>query len=353
MLESDLQEGRVPRRSSSAASQLPLIGDELADATPVSSRHDRRAASWSAFACSKCGEATRALSDTDRQVRGLCRACFGKGEDRRPRELNELTGKEWAQKSRSVEQYPDTRSQKQRAHGASFPQSLARQQIEIYTARGQTVLDPFVGVGTTLDACVELERRGIGIDVNEEFIELARADLSTAAVEDELQLIVGDARSLSSSLAAESVDFVLTSPPYGSLLRKVKGSFAYKWREHTTIRPILNPVPYSENPLDIGNLDYDQFLEAIKQVLVETYKVQRPGSYAVWVVKDFRALKADVPYVNYHGHFIAQAEAAGFVLWDLRIWDQTKFRPLVCLGYPSKNFYLNIGHSYLVVLRKR
>lgn len=343
----------MPRRSSSAASRLPLTGDEVGSATPMCSRDARTTASWTTFACSKCGQATRALSDTDRQVRGLCRPCFGKGEDRRPHELNELTGKEWAQKSRSVEQYPDTRSQKQRVHGASFPQSLAREQIEIYTARGETVLDPFVGVGTTLDACLELGRRGIGIDVNADFIDLARADLSACAAEDEFQLIVGDARSLSSSVAAESVDFVLTSPPYGSLLRQVKGSFAYKWQEHTTIRPILNPVPYSDHPLDIANLEYDQFLDAIKEVLVETYKVQRPGSYAVWVVKDFRALKADVPYVNYHGHFIALAEAAGFVLWDLRVWDQTKFRPLVCLGYPSKNFYLNIGHSFVVVLRKR
>jgi DNA modification methylase len=344
----------VPRRSSSAAaSQLPLIaGDPPRDAA-ASSRHGRTTASWTTFPCSRCGEATRALSDTDRQIRELCRACFGKGEDRRPHELNELTGKEWAQKSRSVEQYPDTRSPKQRLHGASFPQSLAREQIEIYTAVGETVLDPFVGVGTTLDACLEVGRRGVGIDVNEEFIDLARADLAAGAADDQVQLIVGDARSLSSSIAAESVDFVLTSPPYGSLLRQVKGSFAYKWQEHSTIRPILNPVPYSGHPLDIGNLDYDQFLDAIKEVLVETYKVQRPGSYAVWVVKDFRALKADVPYVNYHGHFIAQAEAAGYVLWDLRIWDQTTFRPLVCLGYPSKNFYLNIGHSYLVVLRKR
>jgi DNA modification methylase len=283
----------------------------------------------------------------------LCRGCFGKGKDRRPRELNELTGKEWAQKSRSIEQYPDTRSEKQRIHGASFPQSLAREQIEIYTAAGQTVLDPFVGVGTTLDACREVGRRGIGVDVNETFIDIARRDLSDAAEGGAFEVIVGDARALSTLVEAESVDFVLTSPPYGSLLRQVKGAFAYKWKEHTTIRPILNPIPYSEHPLDIGNLDYDQFLDAIRQVLVETHKVQREGSYAVWVVKDFRALKADIPYVNYHGHFIAQAEEAGFVLWDLRVWDQTKFRPLVCLGYPSKNFYLNIGHSYLVVLRKR
>ena len=77
-----------------------------------------------------------------------------------------------------------------------------------------------------------------------------------------------------------------------------------------------------------------------------------PGAYAVWVVKDFRALGEGVPYVNLHGHLMERAERAGLTPWDVRIYDQTRYRPLVCLGYPSRRFYLNIGHSYLVVLRK-
>jgi DNA modification methylase len=216
------------------------------------------------------------------------------------------------------------------------------------------VLDPFVGVGTTLDACQELGRRGIGLDINDEFIQMARADLSPSSRDVPPQdLIVADARTLTEHVAAESVDMVLTSPPYGSLLRNLKGTFAYKWREHSDIRAVANPVPYSDNPDDLGNLDYGEFMTAMSDVLVETFKVQKAGSYAVWVVKDFRALKEGVPYVNYHGHFIERAEDAGFQLWDLRIWDQTRFRPLVCLGYPSRNFYLNMSHSYLVVLRKQ
>lgn len=343
----------MPRPSSSAASQLPLVAaDERVEQAP--GRRPRETTKWKTYRCKSCGEPSQALGATQREERELCRDCFGKGPDRRPRELNELTGKEWAQKSRSVEQYPDIRSDKQRLHGASFPQSLAREQIEIYTRLGGTVLDPFVGVGTTLDAALEAGRRGVGVDVSRDFIEITRADLEARGADDsDYRLIVGDARALATFVEAESVDFVLTSPPYGSLLRHVKGSFAYKWQEHTTIRPVLNPVPYSEDPADIGNLKYDEFLAAIRDVLVQTYKAQRQDSYAVWVVKDFRAMKADVPYVNYHGHFVEQAEEAGFTLWDVRIWDQTKYRPLVCLGYPSKKFYLNIGHSYLVVLRKR
>lgn len=305
---------------------------------------------WLTFECDTCGSKTRAIRGTIRAEKNVCRDCFGKREDRRPRELNALSGKEWAQSSKSIEQYPDTRSDKQREHGASFPQSLAAAQIEIYTKPGEVVLDPFVGVGTTLDACAATGRRGIGIDINPGFLELAKADLGTA---DDCTVIEGDARRLGDLVEADSIDFIMTSPPYGSLLRDVKGAFAYKWQEHSTIGAIPNPRPYSESEEDLGNLDYGAFLDAIETCLEQSIKVLREGAYAVWVVKDFRALKEGIPYVNYHGHFIERAERAGFTLWDVRVWDQTKHRPLVCLGYPSRNFYLNLGHSYLVVLRRR
>src|SRR5205823_5873399 len=126
---------------------------------------------------------------------------------------------------------------------------------------------------------------------------------------------------------------------------------AFKWQEHSTINSIPNPAPYSNHFADLGNMEYADFLDALSACLHELRRVQRQGSYAVWVLKDFRAVKEGIPYVNLHGHFIERAELAGFTLWDVRIYDQTTYRPLVCLGYPSSNFYLNIGHSYLVVLR--
>ena len=165
-----LEDVRIPRNKDSDES------------TETGARESPRTSRWISFSCTVCSEPSRAVPTTDRAARLLCRQCFGKGVDRRPRELNELTGKEWAARSRSVEQYPDTRSQKQRVHGASFPQSLAREQIEIFTRRGQTVLDPFVGVGTTLDACVETGRKGIGVDINPEFVDLALSDLRASQV---------------------------------------------------------------------------------------------------------------------------------------------------------------------------
>jgi DNA modification methylase len=301
------------------------------------------------YACGRCGEPTDAFIGTDRRVTGVCRKCYGKRVDTRPRELNDLSGKEWAQFSKSVQEYPDTRTKKQRLHGAAFPMSLAKQQISIYTSKGQIVLDPFVGVGTTLDACAALGRRGIGVELNEAYVSLAAADLEDFP---EQTLISGDSLHLDRYLEPESVDMVITSPPYGNLLKQVKGAFAYKWQEHSRITPITNPLPYSDDPRDLGNMPYPEYLSAITTAMMHTFNAMKPGAYAVWVVKDFRAVKEKIPFVPFHMHISDCAVQVGFKLWDIQIYDQTRFRPLVCLGYPSKNYYLNIGHSYILVFRK-
>lgn len=303
------------------------------------------------FVCNSCNKNTNAPIGTEREKKQLCKECFGKRKDRRINQLNELTGSEWAKKSISVKAYPDTRSEKQRIHGASFPKSLAKEHIEIYTKKGEVVLDPFLGVGTTLDAALEAGRRGVGIELNEKFIKLAMDDISTEN-KDYVDIIQGDSRYLTDYVKENSIDFVLTSPPYANLLKNINGAFGHKWREHSDIDPIQNARPYSDKDSDIGNMSYDESLLSIRKVMQECYKVQKNETYAVWVVKDFRSLKESVPYVNFHGDVIQAAQDVGYYLWDIRIYDQTKFRPLVVLGYPSRNYYMNIGHSYILVFKK-
>lgn len=301
------------------------------------------------YECSTCGCAASAPRDTERAKATLCSKCFGKRKDTRANQLNELSGSEWAQLSKSVERFPGTRSEKQRAHGAAFPLSLAEAHINTYTKRDGIVLDPFVGVGTTSDAAAKLGRRSVGIELNGNFARIARADLPK---DGRHSIVCADARELGKHVKPGTVDLVLTSPPYATLLKTVKGAFAYKWREHSDLSAISNPRPYSNHAGDLGNLDYEQFMEAMSEVMLACWKAMKDGAYAVWVVKDYRDLKAKVPYVNFHGDMITVAQSSGFQLWDVRIYDQTQFRPLVVLGYPSTNYYMNIGHSYILVFRK-
>jgi len=60
-----------------------------------------------------------------------------------------------------------------RNHSATFPVALPAWFIKLFTAPGDTVLDPFIGSGTTAVAAIELGRYFIGIDINESFVKLA------------------------------------------------------------------------------------------------------------------------------------------------------------------------------------
>ena len=62
-------------------------------------------------------------------------------------------------------------------HPAIFPESLARDHILSWSNEGDTVLDPFSGSGTTIKMARETGRRGIGIEINEEYCQIAVARL--------------------------------------------------------------------------------------------------------------------------------------------------------------------------------
>lgn len=61
-----------------------------------------------------------------------------------------------------------------KGHPAAYPDWLPEFFIRLFTVRGDTVLDPFAGSGTTLRAAERLGRRAVGIDVMEGYVEAMR-----------------------------------------------------------------------------------------------------------------------------------------------------------------------------------
>jgi len=68
----------------------------------------------------------------------------------------------------------------ERVHPTQKPVVLMEQVIEMFTKRGDTILDPFMGSGTTGVACKRLGRDFIGMEINEEYFEIAKKRIDEA-----------------------------------------------------------------------------------------------------------------------------------------------------------------------------
>lgn len=65
-------------------------------------------------------------------------------------------------------------SKKRVGHPAPFPVELPRRCIKLFSFVGDTVLDPFLGSGSTLIACVLTDRKGIGVEIDKNYCEIAK-----------------------------------------------------------------------------------------------------------------------------------------------------------------------------------
>lgn len=73
-------------------------------------------------------------------------------------------------------------SKKRIGHPAPFPVELPRRCIKLFSYVSDVILDPFAGSGSTLVACLETHRKGIGVEIDEHYCELASQRLSREIV---------------------------------------------------------------------------------------------------------------------------------------------------------------------------
>ncbi|MEM1690477.1 MAG: site-specific DNA-methyltransferase [Thermofilaceae archaeon] len=97
-----------------------------------------------------------------------------KGDFRRNKGCKEdtITKEEFLEFTRSIWRFPPE-SAKRVGHPAPFPEELPYRCIQLYTFRGDVVLDPFAGSGTTCAVAAKLGRHFICIDIVEEYVKIA------------------------------------------------------------------------------------------------------------------------------------------------------------------------------------
>jgi DNA modification methylase len=257
--------------------------------------------------------------------------------------MNELTGKEWLQLSFSIwrDLIKDT-EEKALKHPAAFPRSLVDRLLRMYLkGSNKIVLDPFLGIGTTLIAAKAAGHDGIGFDLSKQYLEIAKARLAK-----EIDIVPtkhfvhnADSRNIREYVKENSVDLVVTSPPYWNILNM---------RRTADKRDIKG---YSESTDDLGNIeDYQEFLENLKQVFSEVYKVMKPNSRCVSVVMDLRKKDKFFPLHEDQSRIMREI---GFELEEYVIWDrQRDYNNMKTLGYPWV-FRVNKVHEFVCIYWKR
>lgn len=100
-----------------------------------------------------------------------------KSIDKSTKEASKITQREWGDWAINSFWTMNPAKAQEIGHPAPFPDELPKRLIKFYSFKGDIVLDPFVGSGTTVKVARELGRIGIGYDINPDYIELAEKRL--------------------------------------------------------------------------------------------------------------------------------------------------------------------------------
>ena len=273
--------------------------------------------------------------------------------------LNDLNGSQWLPETKSFfyqkglgAKHPH--AQIERQHPAPFSFQDISHLITFFTKRGMKVLDPFGGVGSTAKAC-ELEGRiCTSIELQQKWHELSIERLETEVGEGTSKkhtFILGDTREELKKIEDGSFDFIVTSPPYWSILNK-KADYKVK-KERLANNLATN---YSDNDAkDLANIEnYDEFLRVlVDDVFLECGRVLRPKKYMCLVVSDFRN-KSE--FISFHSDLIQAinrretSDNYQLTLQGVKVLLQNH-KSLLPYGYPFA-YVENIHHQYILIFRK-
>jgi DNA modification methylase len=162
-------------------------------------------------------------------------------------------------------------------HPTIKPLKLMKWLVKLQSSEGQTVLDPFNGSGTTAQACAELGRKYIGCEMNQEYIDISKKRVNDS---DLCTFLLGDCLEMMKTIPDNSIDCVITDPPYAIAIAK--------W---DTFQTMLHFADFTE------------------QWATECFRVLKPGG----TISSFNASR------TYH-HMATAIDKAGFICRDMIEW---------------------------------
>ena len=268
--------------------------------------------------------------------------------------LNELSAQEWLKFTKTwFVHNPPPRKKEEILHPAKYPEDMIEQFVKFFTKTGGNVLDPFLGTGSTLVACYNSKRNGIGIELQERYAKIAQErikkldaqlQLNSAGSRKECKQVVIKGNSsqidkLWKDYSLPKIDAVITSPPYGMMLNK-KG-LVTKEREEEGL-----DLKYSEDVNDLGNAkSYDEFLSRLVDIFVKIKPLLKEDGYIIVILQNYME-KGN--YVTLAWDF-AKEMSKYYQLRGERIWCQDN-KTLYPYGY-RYSFVPNVHHHYCLVFK--
>lgn len=270
-----------------------------------------------------------------------CKIISKKSPDPIAKEKSKVSKDEWREYTKTVWSIANTSHDN---HPAVFPTEIPLRLAKLFSFYGETVLDPFAGIGTTARAVIPLGRRAVCVDQNADYIRIIKKECSHLQNGhgpnfQPLMAVRGDSRNLS-FIEDNSVGLVVTSPPY--------------W----------NKADYGSSEKNLGNIEsYTSFIESLRPVFEECFRALIPG-------RKLCVVTANVNQHTDHGllTFPLATDSAvllrdiGFVMVNEIIWSKDGTggkwgsygaqRPIFgSYPYPPNFLFKNV-HEYILIFAK-
>ena len=249
---------------------------------------------------------------------------------------------------------PQPRDKLEILHPAKYPEGLAKIFIEQFTSKGDYVLDPMSGTGSTQLAALMLDRNAIGTELSEYFCQIANKRCSDFINPPQTSLFLSepknlefsilniDARTINSKIFSK-ISYLITSPPYWDMLN-MKGAENQAKRIEKGLK-----TNYSEDEMDLGNVsDYNSFITELSQIYIQISKSMEQGSFMTIVVKNIK--KKGQNYLFAYD-LSEKLISAGLVLLCETFWcqDDVSIAPF---GY-GNTWVSNTFHQYCLTFQIR
>lgn len=232
-------------------------------------------------------------------------------------------------------------------HPATFPIAMATQIIEQFTHKGELVLDPFVGSGTTLIAAQDTTRNAIGVDLKQEYVDLANLRIAEHSLFPNCKqfAVTADARDLAHMVKPGTVKLAFTSPPYANILNRERKNKSRRGdlRENEQFNKIEQ---YSQDNRDLGILQAEQFEDEISCIFKNMIGIFHERAHIVINITD---AWIDGKRVPLHINIINAMKNAGYEFRNTIIWDRRNLvNKIGIFGWPSS--YITMGTTFEYIL---